>query len=92
MVLSVLIGAALGVAGAAVQGVFRERAVAVVLHDLNLAAAYADRVLVMSGGRLVADGPPDRVLASETFSEVYGCDIDVHRNGTALPVAPRRAV
>ncbi|WP_326635842.1 heme ABC transporter ATP-binding protein [Streptosporangium sp. NBC_01755] len=80
-----------------VMCVARERAAAgdavvVVLHDLNLAAAYAGRVLVMSGGRLVADGSPDRVLASETLSEVYGCAIDVHRNGSALLVAPRRAV
>jgi iron complex transport system ATP-binding protein len=43
-----------------------------VLHDLNQAAFYADRVLLMSRGRLVGDGRPRDVLRSELLSEVYG--------------------
>ncbi|MGY5765840.1 ABC transporter ATP-binding protein [Brachybacterium sp. DNPG3] len=44
----------------------------VVLHDLNLAARYCDRVLVLDGGRVRADGPPGRVLTEELVGEVYG--------------------
>ena len=49
----------------------RGGAVAAVLHDLNLAARYADRLGVMSGGRLAAFGPPRRVLRPDLLSEVY---------------------
>jgi iron complex transport system ATP-binding protein len=52
-------------------------AVGVVLHDLEQAAAVADRVLVLSRGRVVADGPPERALTSALLSEVYEIDIVV---------------
>ncbi len=43
-----------------------------VLHDLNLAAAYADRIVLMSGGRVAADGPIEQVLRSEVLNPVFG--------------------
>lgn len=46
--------------------------VVVVLHDLNLAARFADRVAMLSRGRLVAFGTPDEVLSAERVGEVYG--------------------
>ncbi|MCJ7727005.1 MAG: heme ABC transporter ATP-binding protein [Acidimicrobiia bacterium] len=46
-------------------------AIAAVLHDLNLAARHADRVAVMSGGRLVEVGPTSQVIRSDLLSEVY---------------------
>ncbi|WP_231123606.1 heme ABC transporter ATP-binding protein [Nocardioides sambongensis] len=45
--------------------------VVVVLHDLSLAAAYADRICLLAGGRLRADGTPRDVLDDELLSEVY---------------------
>ena len=45
--------------------------VVIVLHDLNLAAAYSDRVIMMSDGRIVADGTPEEVFTSERIEEVY---------------------
>ncbi|WP_202976093.1 heme ABC transporter ATP-binding protein [Rothia uropygialis] len=47
-------------------------ALVVVLHDLNQAARYADRVLMFSRSRLVADGSPPDVLTPERVEEVYG--------------------
>ena len=44
-----------------------------VLHDLNLALA-ADRLLVLHQGRLVADGPPARVLRPLVMAEVFGVE------------------
>ena len=41
-------------------------------HDLNLAATHADRMLVMTEGRIVADGPPGEVLTTELLHQVYG--------------------
>jgi cobalamin transport system ATP-binding protein len=43
-----------------------------VLHDLNLAAAVAGRVAVLDGGRIVADGPPERVLTPDLVRRVFG--------------------
>lgn len=42
-----------------------------VLHDLNLAAAFCDRLYVLSRGRVVAAGPPREVLTEELLAEVY---------------------
>jgi iron complex transport system ATP-binding protein len=44
----------------------------IVLHDLNLAAAFADRLLIMREGRIAADGPPDSVMDTGLLSEIYG--------------------
>ncbi|MFC6680469.1 hypothetical protein ACFQE7_31690 [Nonomuraea ferruginea] len=43
-----------------------------VLHDLNQAAAFCDRLYVMNAGRIVAGGPPEQVLTPDLISEVYG--------------------
>ncbi|MEA3032986.1 MAG: iron complex transport system ATP-binding protein [Sphingomonadales bacterium] len=48
------------------------QAVIAAFHDLDLAARYADRMLVMSGGRVVADGVPAEVLAGAHLREVFG--------------------
>ncbi|MET9699392.1 ABC transporter ATP-binding protein [Streptomyces sp. NPDC006529] len=43
-----------------------------VLHDLNLAASFCDRLYVLDAGRAVASGPPGEVLTEELLAEVYG--------------------
>jgi len=47
------------------------------LHDLNLAAAYCDRILLLHKGRLAAAGTPREVLQPETIKAVYGVDCDI---------------
>ncbi|MET0933594.1 MAG: ATP-binding cassette domain-containing protein [Mycetocola sp.] len=47
------------------------------LHDLNIAAAYADTVIVLSEGRVVAAGPAASVLTGELIGDVYGVRADV---------------
>ncbi|MEU0697686.1 heme ABC transporter ATP-binding protein [Streptomyces niveus] len=67
-------------------------AVVVVLHDLGLAAAHADRAAVLHEGRVVADGPPAEVFDDELLSRVYRQPVEVlphPRTGTPL-VIPRR--
>ena len=44
------------------------------LHDLNLAAAYCDQILLLDGGALVANGTPTEVLTPEIIGAVYGVD------------------
>ncbi|MFI6347108.1 heme ABC transporter ATP-binding protein [Streptomyces sp. NPDC050560] len=77
--------------------VCRERAwagdaVVAVLHDLGLAAACADRVAVLHGGRIVAEGPPGDVLAADLLSTVYRQPVEVFphpRTGQPLVVPVR---
>ncbi|WP_458685622.1 heme ABC transporter ATP-binding protein [Nocardia tengchongensis] len=52
-------------------------AVVVVLHDLGVAAAYADRVAVLEAGRIAADGPPREILTPELLTRVYQHPVDV---------------
>lgn len=54
--------------------------VAVVLHDLNLAAEYADHILLMKNGRLHSRGTPAQVLTSRNIEEVYGLRAIVRRH------------
>jgi iron complex transport system ATP-binding protein len=54
----------------------RSLTVLAVLHDLNLAAAFAPRVAVLDAGRIVADGPPQRVLTPELARRVFGVALD----------------
>ncbi|MFD0265756.1 ABC transporter ATP-binding protein [Streptomyces sp. NPDC127106] len=49
----------------------------VALHDLNLAAAFCDRICVMAGGRIVATGKPEEVLTGPLLSEVYEVEAEV---------------
>lgn len=48
------------------------RLVIAVLHDLTLASRYCDRLLLLDGGRLVAQGKPADVLTPERLAQVYG--------------------
>lgn len=66
----------------AVLTLARERAAAgdavlVVLHDLNLASAYADRIALLRAGRIVACDTPDRVLTAGIVSDVYQTPVEV---------------
>ncbi len=55
-------------------------AVLVVLHDLNLAAYYADRIALLRDGKLWAIGTPDKVLTAGLVSRVYDTPVDVITN------------
>ncbi|WP_050495170.1 ABC transporter ATP-binding protein [Streptomyces sp. NRRL F-5702] len=52
----------------------RGRTVVTVLHDLNQAARYADRLVAMKEGRIVAEGRPGDIVTAELVREVFGLD------------------
>ena len=56
------------------------RALLAVLHDLNLAAEYCDRVVLVAGGRSVAAGATAEVLTYAHLTEVYGTEVYVDLN------------
>lgn len=73
------------------------RTVVMVLHDLNLAARYAEHLVAMKGGRIVVQGTPAEVLTEEVLLEVFGLDARVVADpvsGTPLvvPIGHRHRV
>ncbi|WP_405480303.1 ABC transporter ATP-binding protein [Streptomyces sp. NBC_00009] len=52
----------------------KDRTVVLVLHDLNQAARYADHLVAMKSGRIVAEGPPAEVVTADLVREVFGLD------------------
>lgn len=69
----------------------RGTTIVMVLHDMNMAARYADHLVALSGGRIVAAGEPAAVLTSEMIREVFDLDCRVIEDpvsGTPL-VLPR---
>ncbi len=65
-----------------IRGLNRERELTVVsaMHDLNLSAMYFDRLILLLSGRIVADGPPDKVIQPELLEEVFGVRVLVGRH------------
>jgi iron complex transport system ATP-binding protein len=66
--------------------------VVVVLHDLTAAAANADRIVLLDGGAVVADGPPGLTLVPARLAQVYQHQVDVFPNPAtgSLTVVPQR--
>ena len=63
------------------------RAVVVVVHDLSVAAGYADRVAMVVEGKIAAVGSPREVITAKRVSEVYGVAVDIETVGSpARPV------
>ncbi|GIT93197.1 hemin import ATP-binding protein HmuV [Jannaschia pagri] len=51
--------------------------VVAVMHDLNLTAGFAHRMVLLAEGRVRAEGPPDTVMTDALLSAAYGCEIRV---------------
>ena len=62
------------------------------LHDLDVAAAYSDRMVLLRGGEVVASGAPEQVCSAELLSEVYQHPIEVLRHPVTnrLLILPER--
>ncbi len=69
------------------------RTLVVVLHELNIAAAFADHLVMMRAGRIVAEGAPGEVMTPDTLRAVFDLDARVIADpGTGRPVCiPRLA-
>ncbi len=58
------------------------KTVVCVSHDLSLAAAYADRLVLLDHGHVAAAGPPEEVMRSEVLSPVYETKVEVRLDET----------
>lgn len=54
--------------------------VCAVLHDLNLAALWADRVMLLNSGRILSQGTPEEVLRADALARWYGAQVHVGRH------------
>ncbi len=57
------------------------KTVVMVVHDINVAAAYSDRIIALRGGRIVADGGRPEIMTPHTLADVFGLHMDVHEIG-----------
>jgi iron complex transport system ATP-binding protein len=65
-------------------------AVLAIMHDLTLAARFADRVAVMDGGAVVADSTPDDAMSPERLASVFGIEsATVEVENRRVPIAAR---
>lgn len=63
------------------------------VHDLNLAAKYTDRIVMMKDGKVFATGTPESVLTTENIRAVYGVVAEVIRNnGNSPHIVPVRSL
>jgi len=73
----------------------RGTTIVMVLHDLNLAARYADHLIAMANGRLHISGRPEDVLTEETVRDVFGLESRIITDPTSgrptmLPIGRHR--
>jgi iron complex transport system ATP-binding protein len=77
-----------------ITGLSREKGITIVcaIHDLHLAARFADRIVMLKKGRIVAQGTPRTVMTHENLKTVYGIEASISRHGDHLHVVAERAV
>jgi iron complex transport system ATP-binding protein len=75
-----------------VDSLRKEHALTVVsaIHDLTTAAQYAEELMLLVAGSVVAAGPPDQVLTQASIAKYFGADVDLFSSPSGLVVAPRR--
>ena len=62
----------------------QRKSIVVVLHDLTHAYRYTDEVVLLNGGRVIAQGTPNQVMTSEQLSDVYNVNIKAHQTEDGL--------
>ena len=55
----------------------RGKTIVLVIHDINIAAAYSDRIIAMKDGRIVADGAPAQIMRTDVLKSVYDMEMQV---------------
>ncbi len=64
------------------------RTVVLVVHDVNVASCYSDRIVAMRDGQLVASGPTEELMTPELLRKVFDVDVEVHELGGRRVAVP----
>ena len=77
-----------------IRKIVNERGISAIMaiHDLNLAARYTDRIIIMNGGTIFATGEPFSVLTTENIKQAYGVEVEVNVHGGKPYIVPIRPV
>jgi iron complex transport system ATP-binding protein len=77
-----------------IKSIVRKKGISAIMaiHDLNLAARYADRIVMMHNGTIFSAGEPAAVLTEENIQRVYGVEAEVYHNNGKLYIVPTRAI
>lgn len=62
-----------------------------VMHDINLAARFADRVAIMAGGEIIAQGAPGEVVNAGHLARAFDVDVDIVKTADGVPLVYSRA-
>jgi iron complex transport system ATP-binding protein len=66
----------------------QELTIVTVLHELNLAIRYSDRLAMLKDGSLIAVGTPETVITPETIAAVFGVDVAIIDTPVGLQICP----
>ncbi|MFC4222571.1 ATP-binding cassette domain-containing protein [Lysinibacter cavernae] len=55
------------------------KTIVLIIHDVNMAAAYSDRMIALRDGRLIHSGTPNEIMTDETLTDVFDTPIRVHQ-------------
>ncbi len=58
----------------------RKMTVITVLHDINMAARFCDRIIAMHSGRLIANGAPHEIMTPASLADIYNVDMQIIRS------------
>jgi iron complex transport system ATP-binding protein len=77
-----------------IKTIVKEKSISAIMaiHDLNLAARYADRIVMMNSGTIVSAGDPVSVLTRDNIKRVYGVDATVNYNSGKPYIIPLRPI
>jgi iron complex transport system ATP-binding protein len=64
----------------------REMITIIVMHDINLAARYADNIVIMDNGLLYSHGDPRKVITEKMLKDIYRIESNIHLNTAGYPV------
>ena len=67
------------------------RTIIAVLHDLSLAARFASRIIVLSAGRVVADGSPAKLIEGHAFDQAFGVHFSTGMTEAGIAIVPMRS-
>ena len=67
-------------------------AVVAALHDLNLAARFCSRLILLHHGKIIAEGPPVKVLTLENITKVYGVSAYINCHEEGVVIIPKERV
>lgn len=65
--------------------------VIMVLHDINQASQYSDRLVVMKKGTIEYDGPPECVLCQAMFQHIFDIEVEIYKEGEKPFFTPKRS-